>query len=78
MTRQRTTPQILAAARAIDRARVAGVPGEVLAIMLTARAAHAGEGQWPDRLDLARVVACHEARAVDEVLWRAIKNRVRG
>lgn len=73
----RSPEQVIAAARAIDRARADGVPAEVVAIMLAARAAWRGSTDWPPNHELARVVAVPQARQVDEVLWRVIRRRVR-
>ncbi len=73
----RSPDQVLAAARAIDAAHSLGVPADVIAIMLPARAAWRGSTPWPPAEDLARVVATPHARDVDEVLWRAIRRRLK-
>jgi len=77
----RTPEQVIASARAMDRAVAAGLPGDLLAIMLSARAAWWAEGTgeevaWPHPLDLQRILAHPASREVDEVLWRAIRRRV--
>ncbi|KSW30171.1 hypothetical protein ATM99_04355 [Cellulomonas sp. B6] len=53
----------------MDRARAAGLPDEVLLIMLAVREAFWGEAPWPSRADLGRVLAEPAAQIVDEVLW---------
>lgn len=73
----RTPEQVFAAARAMDQSLEQGMPEIVLAIMLAARAANEGKAPWPDQVDLARVIACPQARQVDELLWWAIRRRVR-
>ncbi len=74
---RRTAEQVAAAAAAMDRALAAGLPPDVLGTMLSARAAWWGQTDWPDRDDLARVLAHSASREVDELLWRAIRRRLR-
>lgn len=75
---RRTPEQVAAAAAAMDRALAAGFPPALLGIMLSARAAWWGHADWPGRDDLARVLAHPASREVDELLWQAIRRRVRG
>ena len=72
----RPAEQVLSAAAAMDRARAECLPDELLATMLAARDAWWEQGPWPDRMDLAAVLAHPASRMVDEVLWRAIRRRV--
>lgn len=76
MDPSRTSGQVLSAAAAMDRARAAGLPDDVLLTLLAARAAWWGEGPWPDPIELAPVLREPAARDVDEVLWQAIRRRV--
>lgn len=73
---RRTPDQVLSAAAAMDRARAAGLPDELLAVMLAARSAWWGEAPWPGRDELVPVLAHPAAPLVDLVLYRAIRNRV--
>lgn len=77
----RTPEQVIASARAMDRAVAAGLPGDLLGVMLSARAAWWAEsdgevGVWPPPQDLQRVLAHPASREVDRVLWQAIRRRV--
>lgn len=74
----RTPQQVIEAAAAMDRARAAGLPDEVLVTLLAARAAWWGEGAWPATVDLTAVLVHPTARDVDRVLWQAIRRRVSG
>ncbi|QZN86864.1 hypothetical protein [Cellulomonas sp. C5510] len=74
---RRTPEQVAAAAAAMDRALAAGLPPDVLGTMLSARAAWWGHADWPAHDDLARVLAHPASRAVDELLWQAIRRRIR-
>jgi len=81
MEPRRTAEQVRAAASAMDDALAAGLPGDLLAIMLAARTAWWSEGNgelttWPESAELQRVLAHPASRLVDEVLWRAIRRRV--
>ena len=80
---RRTRAQVIAAGAAMDRARAAGLPDPLLAVMLAARRAWwedaAGTvGTWPAVGDLELVLAHPASKAVDEILWRAIRKRVSG
>lgn len=77
MAPDRTPDQVQASAAAMDRARADGLPDDLLLIMLAAREAFWGEATWPDPAALGRVVAHPAARQVDEVLWWAIRRRLR-
>jgi hypothetical protein len=74
---RRTPEQVAAAAAALDRALAAGLPPALLGTMLAARAAWWGHADWPPRDDLAHVLAHPASREVDEMLWQAIRRRVR-
>lgn len=74
----RTPEQILASARAMDRARRAGLPDELLAVAIATANARRGASPWPDRASLARYVADPRTRAIDEILWMAARERLRG
>ncbi|WP_019136137.1 hypothetical protein [Cellulomonas massiliensis] len=76
MEPRRSPEQVLAAARAMDEARAAGLPGDLLVVMVAARAAWWGEGQWPARDELTAAIAHPASRLVDEVIWRVIRDRV--
>lgn len=74
---RRTDDEVLAAARAMDFALAAGLPHPVLATILAARSAWWGDGPWPREHELVAVLLDPRARAVDEVVFAAIKQRVR-
>lgn len=76
MDPSRTPGQVLSAAAAMDKARAAGLPDDVLLTLLAARAAWWGEAPWPDPMELHQVLREPAARQVDEVLWQAIRRRV--
>ncbi|WP_046530193.1 hypothetical protein [Cellulomonas sp. FA1] len=69
MAPDRTPDQVRAAAAAMDCARAAGLPDDVLLIMLAAREAFWGDAPWPSRADLGRVLAEPAVQIVDEMLW---------
>ncbi len=74
---RRTDEEVRLAARAMDRALNEGLPGDLLLIMLAAREAWwTGEG-WPPDSELIRVLMDPRSRAVDEVVFAAVKRRVR-
>jgi hypothetical protein len=65
----------------MDRARAAGLPDELLMVMLAARRAWwddaAGQvGSWPAGGDIEVVLAHPASRLVDEVVWQAMRHRV--
>ena len=75
---------VQASAAAIDRARAAGLPDDVIATLLHARRAwwsertpDAEHAPWPDRPDLARAIAHPLASSFDEVLVAHIRRRLR-
>ena len=74
---RRTAEQVAAAAAAMDRAIAAGLPPALLGTMLSARTAWWGQADWPPHDDLARVLAHPASREVDELLWQAIRRRLR-
>ncbi|HYQ76191.1 hypothetical protein [Cellulomonas sp.] len=61
----------------MDRAIAAGLPPNVLGLLLTARRAWWGETDWPAAAELHAILTCPQARDVDEMLWQAIRRRVR-
>lgn len=67
-----------ASARAMDRARAAGLPDELLAVHLAVVAARRGLAPWPPREVLAGYVADSRVRGIDEVAWAAAKRRLGG
>lgn len=74
---RRSPEQLAAAAAAMDRALAAGLPADVLSVLLTARRAWWGQAPWPPRADLIYVLTHPAARDVDELLWHEIRRRVR-
>lgn len=74
---RRTPEEITAAAEAIDRAMAAGVPDRVIRLMLAARGAWWGDSTWPPIGELAEILACPDAAIVDEVVFQAVRSRVR-
>ena len=74
---RRTPEEVAAAAAAMDRALAAGLPPAVLGMMLSARSAWWGRADWPTRDELAQVLEHPASRQVDELLWQAIRRRVR-
>lgn len=72
----RTADQVTAAAAAMDRARAAGLPDDLLVILLLARRAWWSGTPWPAPEDLARAIAHPAAGDVDEVLVRTIRRRL--
>ena len=78
----RTAEQVAESARRMDEALAAGLPPELLQIMLAARRAwwleQRGEiGAWPDVYDLGRAVGDERSRLIDEVLYQVARQRVR-
>lgn len=73
----RTPEQVLAAARALDRARTAGLPDDLLMTLLAAREAWWGERPWPDPLDLAALIAHPAATIADAMTITATKAHLR-
>lgn len=78
----RTAEQVAESARRMDQALAAGLPPELLQIMLAARKAwwleQRGEvGSWPAVFDLGRAVGDERSRLVDEVLYQVVRQRVR-
>lgn len=71
----RTADQVAAAAAAMDRARAAGLPDDLLVILLHARRAWWSDTHWPTDDQLARAIAHPAAPAVDEVLVQVIRRR---
>jgi len=74
---RRTPEQVAAAAAAMDRALAAGLPPAALGTMLSARSAWWGRAEWPARAELAQLLAHPASRQVDELLWQAIRRRIR-
>lgn len=74
---RRTPEEITAAAEAIDRAIAAGVPDRVIRLILAARGGWWGDATWPPISELVEILACPEAAIVDEVVFQAVKARVR-
>lgn len=74
---RRTPEEITAAAEAIDRAMAAGVADRIVRLMLAARGAWWGDTTWPPASELAEILACPDAAIVDEVVFQAVKARVR-
>lgn len=73
---RRTAEQVIASAAAMDRARAAGLPDDLLIILLNARRAWwTGDG-WPPDHDLGRVLAHPASRVADEVVVAAIRRRL--
>jgi hypothetical protein len=75
-TPRRTPDQVAAAARAMDRARAAGLPDELLLVLLAARDAWWHGEPWPSDHDLMRLVGHPASKAVDETLWRVMRRRL--
>jgi hypothetical protein len=78
---RRTRDQVIAAARAMDQARAAGLPDRALMVMLAARQAWwtdsaGGVGVWPPDDELVLVLAHPASKLVDEVVWAAMRRRV--
>lgn len=74
---RRSDEEVRGAARAMDRALNSGLPGDLLLIMLAAREAWWGSGVWPADAELIRVLMDPRSREVDEVVFAAVKKRVR-
>lgn len=81
---RRSADQVAAAAAAMDRARTAGLPDDLLTILLSARRAWWAQdtpaalfSPWPDPADLARAVAHPSSALVDEMVVRVIRRRLR-
>ena len=77
-----TDEQVAESARRMDEALAAGLPPELLQIMLAARRAwwleQRGEiGAWPGVYDLGRAVGDERSRLIDEVLYQVARQRVR-
>lgn len=75
---RRTAEEVVAAARAMDQARAAGLPDRLLLVMLAARSAWWGNVEWPPHAELVEVLMDQRCRIVDEVVFAAIRKRVRG
>lgn len=73
----RTPEQVLAAARALDRARAAGLPDDLLVILLAARDAWWGLTPWPDPIDLATMIAHPAATLADAMTVTATRSHLR-
>jgi len=73
---RRTPEQLRAAARALDTARAASLPDDLLIIALDARRAWWDLGAWPDPRDLERLVDHPAAALVDETLCAAIRAQI--
>ena len=80
---RRSADQVAAAAAAMDRARAAGLPDDLVTILLSARRAWWAQdtpdalfSPWPDLTDLARAAAHPSATLVDEVVVRVIRRRL--
>ncbi len=78
MPARRTAEEVVAAARAMDQARAAGLPDRLLLVMLAARSAWWGDVEWPPHTQLVEVLMDQRCRIVDEVVFAAIRKRVRG
>jgi hypothetical protein len=78
MPARRTAEEVVAAARAMDQARAAGLPDRLLLVMLAARSAWWGDVEWPPHAQLVEVLMDQRCRIVDEVVFAAIRKRVRG
>lgn len=80
----RPAAAVVGSARAVDGARAAGLPDELVVVLLAARRAWWSEGTghepwapWPTREELA-VAAGHPAsRVLDELLVAEIRRRLR-
>jgi hypothetical protein len=77
MPARRTAEEVVAAARAMDQARAAGLPDRLLLVMLAARSAWWGDAEWPPHAQLVEVLMDQRSRIIDEVVFAAIKKRVR-
>ena len=55
MPARRTAEEVVAAARAMDQARAAGLPDRLLLVMLAARSAWWGDADWPPHAELVEV-----------------------
>ncbi|MHB1488986.1 MAG: hypothetical protein ACYCTH_00635 [Cellulomonas sp.] len=78
---RRTRAEVVAAAEAMDRARAAGLPDDLLMVILAARRAWWSEASphptgWPTDTELASAVAHPAARLVDEVVIAAIRRHL--
>lgn len=78
MPARRTAEEVVAAARAMDQSRAAGLPDRLLLVMLAARSAWWGDVEWPPHAQLVEVLMDQRCRIVDEVVFAAIRKRVRG
>ena len=77
----RTAEQVAESARRMDEALAAGLPPELLQIMLAARRAwwlehRGGIGAWPDVYDLGRAVGDERSRLIDELLYQGVTWRL--
>lgn len=78
---RRTRAEVVAAAEAMDRARAAGLPDDLLMVILAARRAWWSESTanptgWPTDTELRSAVAHPAARLVDEVVIAAIRRHL--
>lgn len=78
MSHRRTPEQILASARAMDRARAAGLPDEFLAVHIAVTAARRGKAPWPPAQHLAAYLADPRTRDMDEIQWQAVRQHLGG
>lgn len=69
----RTPDQVLAAAAAMDRARTAGLPDDLLIVLLAARDAWWGRAPWPAPEHLVELIAHPAARTADAMTIAATK-----
>lgn len=76
MEPRRTTDQVVAAAAAMDRARAAGLPDDILVILLQARRAWWSGTMWPGDADLRRAASHPAASMVDELVVQVIRRRL--
>lgn len=78
---RRSAEQVIASARAMDQARAAGLPDDLLAILLDARrawwtAATDDPAPWPPLVDLGRALAHPASALVDQTLCAAIRRHM--
>lgn len=76
-TPRRSAEQVAAAAAAMDRARAAGLPDDVLMVMLAARRAWWDGTPLPDTPDLIRVIQHPASKTVDRAVWQVIRRELR-
>ncbi len=77
MEARRTAGQVVAAARAMDAARAAGLPDGLLTVLLQAREAWWVGGPWPSPVHLVEAINHPAARLVDQTLIAAIRRHLK-